>query len=309
MAGHHQGSAALERLFAIDGLLWPEGTAYAGNEFWWTGDTAVVHWYARNKTWKGEFCANSGMTCMHIDNGLITEVRIYTDTEYLLETLKGWQGILPASLMQELPATAPGGDLKYPDPFTDHEWGYDTATRDGRDHYPPHMAAFRDRWLAANNIKGRTMEGNIDMTTLASPLSGLFDNGIAQITFQGRSCPLGGRYSAAAGEVPFWHKVLREIWPNPSRMDKTLFWFNESGVVYEWFAHNVTFKGQKTRNSGLTHIKVRNNEIFEYTEYTDTEFFAEVHSGWRESFGPIAASFANAEPPGEPVYPQPWKHF
>jgi hypothetical protein len=71
----------------------------------------------------------------------------------------------------------------------------------------------------------------------------------------------------------------------------------------------VTFKGQRTRNSGLTHIKLRDGEMFEYTEYTDTEFFADVHSGWRESFGADAARFPNASPPGEVIFPQAWQHF
>ena len=310
LAGHHHGRGGLTRLLAANNAIWPGGTYFAGNEYWWGGDSGVVHWFGRNCTWKGLHCHNSGMTVFHVDNGKISGVRVYTDSEFLAETTAGWRSVVPGEIARQIPAFAFGDVPSYPDPINDHTWAIDTATRDGRDVCPQVMQPIREQLFDMLQVDGFATRGRLKNAKNDGAVNQPMDNGINVITFQGRSTPLGGRYFCTREDgFEVFLRTLRSIWPMPSYFEKILFWFTESGVAFEWYSHSHTFKDQKTRNSGLTHLKIRDQQIFEHHEYTDTEFFSVVHADWRESFGNRCKDFPNYPPRGSLPTDTSWTHF
>jgi hypothetical protein len=102
---------------------------------------------------------------------------------------------------------------------------------------------------------------------------------------------------------------FRRIWPDPPRLVRTNLWANDGRVLVQWFTRGETWKGQPCRNSGWTVWTFRDRKVVDWRTYTDTSFYAEVHAGWREHFGPAFGSqLPNWPVPVGPRYPRPEEH-
>jgi ketosteroid isomerase-like protein len=81
-------------------------------------------------------------------------------------------------------------------------------------------------------------------------------------------------------------EAVRRIWTVRSVFHNNNYWLGESSICTEWFSTNGVWNGSRCRNSGLTRHTFAGDKAIEWQEYTDSEFFEEVHAGWREVVGP-----------------------
>ena len=102
--------------------------------------------------------------------------------------------------------------------------------------------------------------------------------------------------------------AVRRVWTVRSVFHNNNYWIGEDTICTEWFSTNGAFNGNRCRNSGLTRQTFRDGKVVEWQEYTDSEFFQEVHEGWREAVGPeLGAYLSKYVPTGPPWYPVPAK--
>ena len=129
----------------------------------------------------------------------------------------------------------------------------------------------------------------------------LFSDDI-HVYFQGRSWALGGHHYGREGLERF-RAGCRKIWPEPSRFGDNRYWLCGDTVAIEWFSTNETWKARPNRNSGVSFWKFRDDQVVDWREYTDTEFFASEHAGWREQFGEeFGKALPNWPKPAMPMY-------
>ncbi len=89
-------------------------------EFWANEDSVLIHWFSRNRTWKGQPCRNSGWAVWKFDGDRVAQWRNYVDTSFYAELHEGWREVVGPELGRALANWPLPGDVKYPDPMA-HE--------------------------------------------------------------------------------------------------------------------------------------------------------------------------------------------
>jgi len=101
-------------------------------------------------------------------------------------------------------------------------------------------------------------------------------------------------------------EAVRRVWTVRSVFHHNRYWLGESSICTEWFSTNGVWNGRRCRNSGLTRHSFADGRAIEWQEYTDSEFFEEVHEGWREAVGPeLGKHLSRYGRGGPPWYPDP----
>ena len=102
-------------------------------------------------------------------------------------------------------------------------------------------------------------------------------------------------------------EAVRRVWTVRSVFHHNNYWLGEDTICTEWFSTNGVWTGQQCRNSGLTRHTFAGEHAIEWQEYTDSEFFEEMHAGWRDVVGPeIGAHISRGTAStGPPWYPDP----
>ena len=101
-------------------------------------------------------------------------------------------------------------------------------------------------------------------------------------------------------------EAVRKVWTQRSVFHDNQYWVGEDTICTEWFSTNGTWNGLQCRNSGLTRHAFHNGKVAEWQEYTDSEFFEEVHAGWRTIVGAeLGRWLSRYERDGPPWYPNP----
>ncbi len=101
-------------------------------------------------------------------------------------------------------------------------------------------------------------------------------------------------------------EAVRRVWTVRSVFHHNNYWVGEDTICTEWFSTNGVFTGQRCRNSGLTRHSFVGDRAVEWQEYTDSEFFEEMHAGWRDVVGPeLGAHLSRYDRSGPPWYPDP----
>ncbi len=101
-------------------------------------------------------------------------------------------------------------------------------------------------------------------------------------------------------------EAVRRVWTVRSVFHHNNYWLGEDTICTEWFSTNGVWTGQQCRNSGLTRHTFVGEHAIEWQEYTDSEFFEELHAGWRDVVGPeLGAHLSRYDRSGPPWYPDP----
>ena len=101
-------------------------------------------------------------------------------------------------------------------------------------------------------------------------------------------------------------EAVRQIWTVRSIFHNNNYWIGEDTICTEWFSTNEVWTGQRCRNSGLTRQTFVDDQVIEWQEYTDSEFFEEMHAGWREVVGAELGSHLSRYGRSGPLwYPDP----
>ena len=108
------------------------------------------------------------------------------------------------------------------------------------------------------------------------------------------------------GEIQMLLEAVRKIWTVRSIFHHNNYWLGEDTICTEWFSTNEVWTGVRCRNSGLTRQTFVEGQVFEWQEYTDSEFFEEMHAGWRGVVGPeLGSHLSRYACSGPPSYPDP----
>lgn len=101
-------------------------------------------------------------------------------------------------------------------------------------------------------------------------------------------------------------EAVHKVWPIRATFHRNHYWIGEDTMCIEWFSTNGTWKNQRCRNSGMTIWRFRGDLVIDWQEITDSEYFDEAHSGWREHLGADPGRFlARYAQQGPPWYPDP----
>jgi ketosteroid isomerase-like protein len=101
-------------------------------------------------------------------------------------------------------------------------------------------------------------------------------------------------------------EAVRRVWTVRSVFHHNNYWLGERSICTEWFSTNGVWNGRRCRNSGLTRHTFSGEKAIEWQEYTDSEFFEEVHEGWRDAVGPeLGRHLSRYARSGPPWYPDP----
>jgi ketosteroid isomerase-like protein len=287
--GQHRGRPAILKMFEAIRRVWPVHSVFHELNYWVGDDTVCMEWYSTNQNFRREKLRNSGMTIWRFRGDKVIHWQEITDSEYFEEAHGGWREIVGPEIGQHLARYAQTSPPWYPDPAA-NEWALDDCTSDGRRVAPAHMRASVEAALAwwANPRKG-------DESLFADDL---------HIYFQGRSWPLGGHHHGREGLARVMQGA-RLIWPEPQEIVRTNVWANDDRVLVQWFTRGRTWKGQACRNSGWTVWKFRSGKVVDWRAYTDTSFYAELLTGWREHFGEtFGAQLPNWQIPEGARYPR-----
>ena len=104
-------------------------------------------------------------------------------------------------------------------------------------------------------------------------------------------------------------QAVRQVWTVRSTFHHNNYWLGEDTICTEWFSTNGTWNGHRCRNSGLTRQTFVDGQVVEWQEYTDSEFFEEVHAGWRDVVGSELGKHLSRYPRSGPSwYPDPAKN-
>jgi ketosteroid isomerase-like protein len=79
--------------------------------------------------------------------------------------------------------------------------------------------------------------------------------------------------------------AVKKVWTERSVFHNNNYWVGTDTICTEWFSTNGVWNGRRCRNSGLTRQTFAGGKVTEWQEYTDSEFFDEVHAGWRDAVG------------------------
>jgi ketosteroid isomerase-like protein len=102
---------------------------------------------------------------------------------------------------------------------------------------------------------------------------------------------------------------VHKLWPDRASFHNNNYWAGDDTLCVEWFSANGNWKGQRCRNSGMTIWKFEGEQIVDWQEITDSEYFEEAHAGWREHFGSeLGRHIPMYRVSGPSWYPNPAEH-
>jgi ketosteroid isomerase-like protein len=116
---------------------------------------------------------------------------------------------------------------------------------------------------------------------------------------------MGGHHNGAESIAKLW-EAAGLIWPGGTRLFRNHFFVGEDTFVGEWWSRNSLWNGSPCCNSGVGRLSFRGKETIDHHEITDSEYFQEVHRGWREFLGPeLGRHLPRWHDRERPFYPDP----